>query len=92
MSTNANSNINIRAPREARDLIDQAARALGRNRSEFMLDAAQERAREVLLDRSHFALDEQQHARFLELLENPLPDDAQQRLQNLLAREAPWEI
>lgn len=92
MSTPANSNINIRAPREARDLIDQAARAVGRNRSEFMLDAAQERAREVLLDRSHFALDEQQHARFLELLEAPIPAEARQCLQNLLARKAPWEV
>lgn len=91
MSTRASSNINIRASRQARDLIDQAARAVGRNRSEFMLDAAQERASEVLLDRSSFALDEQQHARFLELLEAPISADAQKRFLRLLKRKAPWE-
>lgn len=91
MSTLASSNINIRASRQARDLIDQAARAVGRNRSEFMLEAAQERASEVLLDRSSFALDEQQHSRFIELLEAPIPADAQKRFQRLLDRKAPWE-
>jgi len=91
MTGPASSNINLRTSKEARELIDQAARALGRNRSEFMLEVAQERAREVLLDRTSFTLDEQQHARFLELLEAPIPDDAQQRLERLLTRKAPWE-
>jgi len=91
MTGRASLNINLRASKEARELIDQAARALGRNRSEFMLEVVQERAREVLLDRTSFTLDEQRHARFLELLEAPIPDDAQQRLERLLTRKAPWE-
>jgi uncharacterized protein (DUF1778 family) len=32
--------INLRARPEQRDLIDQAARLLGKNRSDFMLEAA----------------------------------------------------
>lgn len=36
--------INLRALAEQRDLIDQAARVLGKNRSDFMLEAACERA------------------------------------------------
>lgn len=32
-----------------------------------------------------------QYAQFLKQLDAPLPEQAQQRLQELLAREAPWE-
>lgn len=37
--------INLRALPEQRDLIDHAANLLGKNRSDFMLEAACERAR-----------------------------------------------
>lgn len=43
--------INLRALPAQRDLIDQAATLLGKNRSDFMLEAACERAQSVLLDR-----------------------------------------
>ena len=42
--------INLRALPEQRDLIDQAASLLGKNRSDFMLEAACDRARAVVLD------------------------------------------
>ena len=43
--------INLRARPDQRDLIDQAAAVLGKNRSDFMLEAACERARAVVLDK-----------------------------------------
>ena len=58
-----NATINLRALPEQRDLIDQAARLLGKNRSDFMLDAACDKAQSVLLDQVFFNLD---GARFLE--------------------------
>lgn len=48
--------INLRALPEQRDLIDQAANLLGKNRSDFMLEAACERALSVVLDQVHFSL------------------------------------
>ena len=42
--------INLRARPEQRDLIDRAAKLLGRSRSDFMLEAACEKAQSVLLD------------------------------------------
>jgi len=42
--------INLRALPEQRDLIDQAASLLGKNRSDFMLEVACERAQAILLD------------------------------------------
>ena len=49
--------INLRALPEQRDLIDHAANLLGKNRSDFMLEAACERAQSVVLDQVHFTLD-----------------------------------
>ncbi len=46
--------INLRALPEQRDLIDHAATLLGKNRSDFMLEAACERAQAIVLDQVHF--------------------------------------
>ena len=45
--------INLRALPEQRDLIDHAAQLLGKNRSDFMLEAACDRAQAVLLEVDH---------------------------------------
>ena len=44
--------INLRALPEQRDLIDHAANLLGKNRSDFMLEAACDRAQAVVLDQT----------------------------------------
>src|SRR5574344_378628 len=49
--------INLRALPEQRDLIDHAASLLGKNRSDFMLEAACDRAQSVVLDQVFFSLD-----------------------------------
>ncbi len=46
--------VNLRALPEQRDLIDYAADLLGKNRSDFMLEAACERAQSVVLDQVFF--------------------------------------
>lgn len=91
MTQTASSNINIRVSRRTRALIDKAAKALGRNRSEFVLAVAEERAREVVLDRTHFELTASDHKRFVAALDKPLPKDSAAALKRLLARQAPWE-
>ena len=63
--------INLRALPEQRDLIDQAASALGKNRSDFMLEAACERAQSVLLDQVFFRLDADKFEQFVALLDAP---------------------
>lgn len=80
--------INLRALPEQRDLIDQAAHMLGKNRSDFMLEAACERAQSVMLDRVHFALDQDAFRQFLKHLDAPLKSNS--GLQRLLAVKAPW--
>lgn len=88
----ANTTINIRAPKQAKLLIDKAAKVTGRNRSEFMLAAAKDKAREVLLDQTEFSLSETQFRRFNQILEEPLPKKSAEAMKRLLARKAPWEM
>jgi len=81
--------INLRALPEQRDLIDQAASVLGKNRSDFMLEAACERAQAVLLDQVFFNLDADKFRQFTELLDAPpTPNPG---LERLMAVKAPWE-
>ena len=47
-----------------RDLIDHAAAALGKDRAEFILDAATREAQSVLLERRFFQLDKAAFRRF----------------------------
>src|SRR5436853_4916118 len=81
--------INLRANRRQRALIDRAAAALGKNRSDFMLEAACREADAVLLDRRFFLLDDKAYRRFIAALDKPPADSS--RLRRLLASKAPWE-
>jgi uncharacterized protein (DUF1778 family) len=83
--------INIRARSAQRDLIDRAAGAVGKNRSDFMLEAACERARNVMLDQTFFVLDARAFERLRDLLDRPLPRANRAALKRLLARKPPWE-
>lgn len=81
--------INLRALPEQRDLIDHAASLLGKNRSDFMLEAACERAQAVVLDQVHFNLDADKFQQFLDLLDAPLKPNP--GLERLFALRAPWD-
>ena len=61
--------INLRALPEQRDLIDHAASLLGKNRSDFMLEAACDRAQSVVLDQVFFSLDADKFKQFTAMLD-----------------------
>lgn len=81
--------INFRAPADKQALIDRAVAISGVNRTEFILDAACDRAREVLADQTQFTLNAQQLQRFNALLDAPLEDNL--ALRRWLSTPAPWE-
>lgn len=81
--------INLRALPEQRDLIDQAAALLGKNRSDFMLETACERAQSVLLDKVFFSLDEDKFQQFTAMLDAPPTSNS--GLERLMAVKAPWD-
>jgi uncharacterized protein (DUF1778 family) len=82
-------NINLRVSRSQKALIDRAAEAQGRSRSDFMLDAACREAESVLLDQRYFNLDEEAFQRFIDLLDAPPADNP--GLTRLLKKKAPWD-
>ena len=80
--------INLRALAEQRDLIDYAAQLLGKNRSDFMLEAACDKAQSVVLDQVFFGLDEYKFKQFTAMLDAPpAPNPG---LERLMAVKAPW--
>ena len=87
--TGRGETINLRASRKQKVLIDRAAEALGRSRSDFMLDTACREAESVLLDRRYFALSEEAFKRFSRILDHPPKDNP--RLRRLLQTKAPWD-
>jgi uncharacterized protein (DUF1778 family) len=82
-------NINLRVTRGQKALIDRAATALRRNRSDFMLETACREAEAILLDRRYFSLPPEDFKRFLSTLDRP--PAANLRLRRLLRTAAPWE-
>ena len=81
--------INIRAKAQQRDLIDQAAERLGRNRSDFMLGASCREAEDVLLDQAFFTVNAGTFAKFQTILDQPLPPT--DKLRRLLKTKDPWD-
>jgi len=83
------ANINLRVSLRQKALIDRAADALGRNRSDFMLETACREAEAVLLDRRYFALPAEEFKRFQAMLDKPPAGNP--RLTRLLRTKSPWE-
>lgn len=81
--------INLRVSRRQKALIDRATQALGRNRSDFMLEAVCREAENLLLDRRYFVLPEKEFKRFVALLDKP--PGSNPRLARLLKPKAPWD-
>jgi uncharacterized protein (DUF1778 family) len=80
--------INLRALPKQRDLIDQAASLLGKNRSDFMLEVACERAQAVLLDQVSFVLDDEKLRQINEIPD--APPSANPGLARLMTVRPPW--
>ncbi len=79
--------LNLRIKPEERGLIDRAAKSLGKNRTEFVLDAARRAAEDALLDRTVFKVTPKAYAEFLARLD--APPEPNERLQKTLRTAAP---
>ncbi len=65
------------------------AEAAGKDRTQFVLDAATREATTVLLDQRYFQLDTDAFAKFNAALDASPAENP--RLRELLSRKAPWE-
>ena len=89
ITQNREITINLRARTPQRELIDRAAESQGKTRTEFMLEAACQKAEEILVDQAVFVLDQRRFKRFLELLDQPVAQN--KGLAKLLASRSPWD-
>lgn len=81
--------LNIRIKPEERGLIDRAAKARGKNRTEFVLEAARIAAEEAILDQAVISVTPEAYQAFLEQLD--LPPEPNVRLRKTLQTPAPWD-
>ena len=80
--------VNLRVRSDTRSLIDRAAQAQGKSRSDFMIDAARRAAEEALLDQALVRVDRQTYHHFLEVLDQPPTGEGFERL---MQAQRPWE-
>jgi uncharacterized protein (DUF1778 family) len=74
--------IDVRASSSVKQLFQEAARSCNKNVSEFLLDAGVTAANQVLADRRHFMLNDDQWQAFQQALDRPV--QAKSRLKKLL--------
>ncbi len=79
--------VNLRVRDDVRDLIDRAARAQSKSRSDFMIDAARRAAEDALQDQTYLRVDSETHAFFLSVLDLPPDNTGFKRLMNV---PRPW--
>jgi uncharacterized protein (DUF1778 family) len=81
--------LNLRIKPELRWMIDRAAELSGKNRTEFVLGAAERAALEAFADRTVFEVDSKAYSEFVKRLDAPPRPNA--RLIRSLQTAAPWE-
>jgi uncharacterized protein (DUF1778 family) len=81
--------LNIRIKPEERSLIDRAAKARGKNRTDFVLEAARAAAEEALLDQTVIVARPEAYAAFLARLD--MPPQPNERLRRTMRTKAPWD-
>ena len=81
--------LNIRIKSEERNLIDRAAKTRGKNRTDFILDAARRAAEDALVDQVIISLSPEAYSEFLARLD--MPPKPNERLRKTMQTPAPWE-
>lgn len=81
--------LNIRIKTEERGLIDRAAKARGKTRTDFILDAARFAAEEALLEQALIVAGQDAFDAFVALLDQPPQPNA--RLSKTMRTTAPWD-
>ena len=88
MSSAKTRRLELRLTEEQNILIRSAATYTSRSISEFVLSAATLEAQRRLADQRFFILNEEEHARFEEILQAPPTDDP--KLRKLFDRPSPF--
>ena len=80
--------VNFRIREDLRGLIDRAASAQGKTRSDCMIDAARRAAQDAILDQTLVRVDPDSYRHYLEVLDAPPGGEGFERLMNA---SKPWQ-
>ncbi len=86
----ARETLNIRISSDMRALIDRAAEAGGKTRTDFVLEAVRRAAEEALLDKALYMVGPDAHAAFLAALDAPAQPNEQ--LRRTMRAHTPWSL
>ncbi|HTJ90401.1 MAG TPA: DUF1778 domain-containing protein [Acidocella sp.] len=81
--------LNLRIKPEERSLIDRAAKLRGKNRTDFVLDAARAAAEDALLDQIVIRTAPEAYAAFIAQLD--APPQPNERLRETMQSPPPWK-
>ncbi len=85
----ARETLNIRVLADVRGLIDRAAKARGKTRTDFILEAATRAAQDTLLDQALLLVSPRGYTEFLKRLDAPAKPNA--RLRKTMTSASPWK-
>jgi uncharacterized protein (DUF1778 family) len=80
--------VQLRIRKDITDLIDRAAGAHGKSRSDFMIDASRRAAEDALLDQTLVRVDHESFQHYLDALDQPPSGEGFARLMNA---PKPWQ-
>ncbi len=81
--------INMRAEEDLRNLIDQAASIVNKDRTNFILDTMRREAEDIIFDQRIFKVDQHVFEQLDAMLESPMSQNI--KLTALLKSKSPWE-
>ena len=81
--------IRIRATNDVLNLIDETAKLLGKNRTDFILRACTEKAQDVLLDQVYFHLETNAFMDFSALIKAPF--EPSENFKKFITAQPIWE-
>ena len=88
MPVPARDTLNMRIKPEDRSLFDWAAKAQGKTRTDFILEAARRAAEETMLERTLVQVSPEAYEAFVARLD--APPEASDRLKKTMQAKAPW--
>lgn len=88
-SARRSDNINIRVTPEMLGVIDRAASAFGKTRTDFILDTVRKAAEDAILDQRLFVMGAEEWADFNAMLDAPPAPNP--TFDAFMARKPPWE-
>ena len=87
----ADAHIHIRAKPSDRALLDRAAELAGLNRSQYVMSAAMDKAKNDILDQNVIRMSNGAFDEFLHWLDGPKSEEELAGVRRLMSLRPPWE-